>query len=296
MAVGAESTFDKNQAAHGEEAVHPAMRLLAPFQKERAIDLTVFMGQWPTRLQIRADAEDLSAMADRLGLSGMCVSHIASLFGFDTRSGNEELFREAAKDERIWPFAILNPVEPGWEQELEWAVKEGARGIRLVPGYHGYSLTSPQALDLLERVKEQGLPVHLCVRLEDERLVHPRVPLVPVKFHEIAEFLRLTGDLPVMLSGLRAREWDSVSEHLNEGHRTGRVVLDLWFTNGPVGAVASLCRSGFASRLGYGSCAPIQVPEATALQLAAADIGADQRTALCRGNAAALLFRNDAAQ
>ncbi|MDF2715356.1 MAG: hypothetical protein K0R28_2281, partial [Paenibacillus sp.] len=230
------------------------------------------------------------AMADRLGLSAMCVSHIASIFGFDTRSGNEELFREAARDERLWPFAILNPAEDGWEPELEWAVQEGARGIRLVPGYHGYSLASPQVAELVARLRERQLPLHICVRLEDERLVHPRFPIVPVPFHEIAELLRLTGeDMLVILSGLRAREWDSVSELLNDGHRTDKVLLDLWFTNGPIGAIASLSRSSLANRLGYGSCAPIQVPEATALQLAAADIGADKRAALCRGHAAALL-------
>lgn len=289
MASNAESTFGKVQTAVSEESVHPAMLMLEPFQKERAIDLTAFMGQWPTRLQIRATAEDLTAMADRLGLSAMCVSHIASIFGFDTRSGNEELFREAARDERLLPFAILNPAEPGWEPELEWAVKEGAKGIRLVPGYHGYSLTSPQAAELVARLRGRELPLHICARLEDERLVHPRFPVMPVPFHEIAEMLHLAGeDMPVILSGLRAREWDSVSEHLNAGHKTDKVMLDLWFTNGPIAAIASLSRGSLANRLAYGSCFPIQVPEATALQLAAADIGADKRAALCRGHAAAL--------
>lgn len=289
MASSAESTFGNVRAAHGEDAVHPAWHLLEPFTKERAIDLTAFMGQWPTRLQIRASTEDLIAMADRLGLSAMCVSHIASIFGFDTRSGNEELFRVAAVDKRLLPFAILNPAEPGWELELEWAVKEGARGIRLVPGYHGYSLASPEVAELIARFSGRHLPLHICARLEDDRLVHPRFPIVSVPFHEIAELLRLTEDMPVILSGLRAREWDSVSEHLNAGHRTDKVMLDLWFTNGPIGAIASLSRGSLAKRLGYGSCFPIQVPEATALQLAAADIGADKRAALCRGNAAGLL-------
>ncbi|MDF2718365.1 MAG: hypothetical protein K0R28_5290 [Paenibacillus sp.] len=253
MASSAESTFGNVREAHGEDAVHPAWQLLEPFTKERAIDLTAFMGQWPTRLQIRASTEDLIAMADRLGLSAMCVSHIASIFGFDTRSGNEELFR------------------------------------RLVPGYHGYSLASPEVAELIARLSGRHLTLHICARLEDDRLVHPRFPIVPVPFHEIAELLRLTEDMPVILSGLRAREWDSVSEHLNAGHRTDKVMLDLWFTNGPIGAIASLSRGSLTKRLGYGSCFPIQVPEATALQLAAADIGADKRAALCRGNAAGLL-------
>ncbi|MDF2720794.1 MAG: hypothetical protein K0Q59_469 [Paenibacillus sp.] len=280
-----------SQDHHGEgaAAIHPAMRLFEPFVKERAIDLTAFIGQWPSRLQIRADAASLSAMADRWELSAMCVSHIASIFGFDTRSGNEELFRETAGDARLLPFPIIDPSEFGWEHELAWAAAKGARGIRLVPGYHGYSLMSPQVASLIDRVRELSLPLHVCVRLEDERLTHPRFPAAVVPFDEIGECLRLCEDMPVIISGLRAREWGSVYEVLNAGHRTDRVLLDLWFTNGPIEAIASVCRSGMASRLGYGSNTPIQVAEATSLQLASAAITAEERSALCRGNAAALL-------
>lgn len=280
---------DSASAVRNGEAVHPAMRLMDPFKSERAIDLTAFIGQWPSRLQVRAEAADLSAMADRFGLEAVCVSHIASIFGFDTRSGNEALFRDTAADERLWPFAMINPAEAGWELELEWAFRQGAKGIRIAPGYHGYSLASPQAAELTARVSASGLPLHICVRLEDDRLTHPRIAIRPVQFHELAELLRLTGETPVVLSGLRAREWGNVSELLNDDHRTERVLLDLWFTNGPIAAIASLSRSSLSSRLGYGSCAPIQVPEATVLQLTAADIEADKRAALCRGNAARLL-------
>ncbi|MEF3302679.1 amidohydrolase family protein [Paenibacillus sp. GYB003] len=264
-------------------------RMLAPFAAERAVDLTAFIGQWPFRLPVRASAGDLSAMADRLGLGALCVSHIASIFGFDTRTGNEELLRETAGDERLLPFAIVNPAEAGWERELDWAAGAGARGIRLVPGYHRYGLAEAAAAGLVDRLARYGLPLHLCVRLEDERLVHPRYPVVPVPFHEVAELLRRAGELPVILSGLRASEWKSVAEHLNDGEQADRVLLDLWFANGPIGVVASLCRGNAWTRFGYGSCAPIQVPEATALQLAAADIAPERRAALCRGNAAALL-------
>lgn len=269
--------------------IHPAMRLLEPFQSERAIDLTAFIGQWPFRLAVRAEASDLSAMADRLNLSGLCVSHIASIFGFDTRSGNEALLRETEGDDRLWPYAILNPVEAGWERELDWAVAAGARGIRIVPGYHAYSLASPEAGELVDAVRAAKLPLHVCVRLEDERLVHRLQTVAPVPFDEIAELLRLTGDMPVVLSGLRAREWDTIESMLNADHATDRVLLDLWFTNGPIAAIAQLEARGTVSRLAYGSCVPIQVPEATALQLASANVSADSRTALCRRNAASLL-------
>lgn len=265
---------------------HPAMRLLEPFVTQRAIDLTAFIGQWPTRLQIRMDAAELSAMADRFGLEGVCVSHIASIFGFDTRSGNEALFKETSADGRLWPFAILDPTEPGWELELDWAIREGARGIRLVPGYHCYSLLHPEATKLADAVAAKGLPLHVCVRLEDDRLKHPRLQTIAVPYHELAEFIRPHPGVPIVLSGLRYQEWHSISAHLNDGESADRVLLDMWFTNGPIAAAADICQSDMSVRIGYGSCAPIQIPEATVLQIAAAAIGEESRSALSRGNAA----------
>lgn len=272
-----------------ESTLYQVMNRLEPFRAQGAIDLTVFMGQWPTRLQIQASAADLASMADTYGLKGMCVSHIASIFGFDTRSGNEELFRVSSADERIWPYAILNPAEAGWELELEWAVREGARGIRLVPGYHDYSLLSEPVTELVTHLSKLQLPLQICVRLEDERLAHPRFMAKTIPFHELAELLRLAGNTPVIMSGLRAREWNSVREHLNVDHSADHVLLDLWFTNGPVAAVAALCQSGYSQLMGYGSCAPIQTPEATAFQLATANISENERSMISHGNAARLL-------
>lgn len=269
--------------------------MLEPFREQRPIDLTVFVGQWPTRLPIRASAEDLSAMANQYQLTGMCVSHIASIFGFDTRLGNEELFRIASSDDRIWPYVILNPVEPGWELELDWAVQMGARGVRLVPGYHDYSLLEADVSKLAIQVQSLGLPLHVCARLEDERLVHPRLRARTIPFHELAELLRglrVDGEeqaAPVMISGLRAREWGLIEELLDEGHSTEHILLDLWFTNGPMAPFPALCRSGYASRLAYGSGTPIQTPEATIMQLATADISDVERKMLCRDNAARLI-------
>lgn len=267
-------------------AYHPAMRLLEPFATQRAVDLTAFIGQWPTRLQIRMDAVEISAMADRFGLEGVCVSHIASIFGFDTRSGNEVLLEETSADGRLWPFVILDPTEPGWELELNWAIREGARGVRLVPGYHGYSLLHPEAKKMADAVAAEGLPLHVCVRLEDERLQHPRLPTIAVPFHEVAEFIRPHPDVPIVLSGMRYQEWHSISAHLNDGETADRVLLDMWFTNGPIAAIADISQSGMSARIGYGSCAPIQTPEATVLQIAAAAISEESRAALSRGNAA----------
>jgi hypothetical protein len=264
-------------------------RFLQTFASQRAIDVTAFIGQWPTRLQSSASAKDLSAMADRYQLEGLCVSHIASIFGFDTRSGNEALFADTSGDKRLWPFPILNPSEPGWEWELEWAAKAGARGIRLVPGYQRYSLLSPEVQQLAKAAAEIKLPLHVCARLEDERLQHPLFQAKTVPFHELAELIRMCEGSPLIISGLRAGEHGYVKELLNDGFNADNVLFDLWFANGPLAAISVLCKSGASRHAAYGSCTPIQVMEATAFQLGSADISETERAGLCRNNALRLL-------
>jgi len=262
---------------------------LDAFVRARPIDVTAFVGQWPWRLQAAATAADLSAYADRLGVTGLCVSHLASVFGYDTRSGNEALLGISAEDERLWPFAIVNPTEDGWEYELDWAVANGVRGVRIVPGYHGYRLDAPQVGSLLQEVAERGLPLHVCATLEDHRMRHPRYLARQVTIFEIAHLLRRAPRLRLILSGVRAHEWAEIEAQLGPEHPTERVLVDLWFTNGPAGVMAAIGARGQAGRFAYGSCVPVQTPEATAFQLATADISEADRIALCHANAASLL-------
>ncbi|HVX42736.1 MAG TPA: amidohydrolase family protein [Mycobacteriales bacterium] len=257
--------------------------LLAPFTAAGAVDLTAFIGTWPWRLQIKADAPALSSYADRFGLRSVCVSHIASIFGFDTRSGNEALLDAVAGDERLLPFGVLNPMAPDAPAELRWLIEAGCRGIRLFPGYHGYRPGAAAVRELLDLAG--GLPVQIVARIDDERLRHPRFTAPDVADHELAEAIRALRGHRIALSGLRLSDWDGVRAHLNSTDDIARVVLDLWFVNGPARAIEQLCAAGQAGHFAYGSATPVQTAAATAMQLAVAGISAEERHRLGRGNA-----------
>lgn len=257
-----------------------------PFNDQGAIDLTAFIGQWPFRSASRADADDLVQMANKHGLTGLCVSVIDSIFGYDTRTGNEILFREAAKDERLLPFPIINPADASWQEELAWAAKSGAKGIRLTPGYHGYKPNEPFMADLLQELAAVGLPIQLCTRLFDPRFQHPRYPADEIPLHTVAEWITMSSATQnLMVSGLRIYEWDTIARHLPADFAADHVLCDLWFVNGPIAAIASLSASGLTDRFAYGSCTPIQTAEATMLQLASANVTKEERFNLSTRNA-----------
>lgn len=263
----------------------PAEDPLAIFATQRAVDLTAFVGTWPWRLQATAGPARLIELADRLGLEGLCVSHLASVFGFDTNAGNEALWQAAADDDRLWPFVIINPSEPGWTEELERATRNGARGIRLVPAYQGFPLSEPAVADLFEAADGLGLPVQVCLNLDDERVRHPRYAVDSVDSASIAELIRARAGRRIGLSGVKYTDWPEIAAHLDHGHDLSRVLVDLWFSNGPVGVLGELCRNGLDPLFGFGSCHPVQESVATAYQLGAADVDQDQRNRLCGGNA-----------
>jgi len=262
---------------------------LEAFATQRAVDVTAFLGVFPWRLQASADPAALTEQADRLNLSGLCVSHLASVFGYDTRSGNAELARLVAGEPRFWFTPIINPTEPGWQAELAWALGHEARGVRIVPSYHGYSLGHPAVGDLVTAAQEAGIALHLSATLEDPREQHPRYLTTDCAFSDIADFLRTAHQLPVVLSGLRTQDWAAVASCLDEGHDTGRVLLDMWRMNGPVGVVQTMCESGLAPMLACGTCQPVQEAVASAYQLATATISTEHRQALAAQNARRVL-------
>lgn len=224
-------------------------------------------------------------MSDKLHLKSVWVSHLGSVFGYDTRSGNESLFEACALDKRLLPFAMVNPSEEGWEREVLWASRLGARGVRLVPGYHQYALSHPSLARLIEVIQSLRLPLHVCARLQDERLQHHRFKTEAVPLHALAELIADVGNHPLIISGVNANEVDEINRYLQEGQSLEHVVFDLWHVNGPLAAIAHLCRKGLASRFAYGSCAPVQTAEATVLQLATAGIEESDRLLLACGNA-----------
>lgn len=259
-------------------------RTLRAFADLGAIDTTCFVGQWPYRLSAVADADDLRVYADRLGIRTMWVSHLASLFGFDTRTGNEAVLAACADDPLFRVFATIDPQEAAWSDELDDAIAAGAQGVRVAPGFHRYDVGLVRPV--LDACRERGLPVQLIARLDDARVRHPLSPSVDIEVHRIADLVRDAPAHALLLSGLNRADWLELHRHLGDD-APAWLHLDLWHVNGPTHVADRL--GDDPERWVFGSAFPVQTPEATALQLAASALSSDALRAITSGNAAALL-------
>lgn len=261
-----------------------ARALLAGFGGLEAIDTTCHLGQWPYRLAAAAEVDDLRSYALRHGLRALWVSHLATLTGFDTRTGNEELLRACDGDPLFRLFALVDPAAPTWRRELTWAADAGFAGVRVAPGDHG---TAPAALaPILDEAAGLDLPVQILCRLDDARVRHPRSPARDPQIHELADLVRDAPARPLVLSGLNRLDWMELSRHLGDDV-PGHVRLDLWHVNGPTFVGDTWGES--PGRWVFGSGFPVQVPEATMLQVVAAGLDDAARARIAAGNAAEIV-------
>ena len=259
-------------------------RMLDAFAELGATDTMCFVGQWPYRLSAAADADDLRAHADRLGLRSVWVSHLASLFGFDTRAGNEAVLDACADDPLFHVFATVDPRESSWREELDEAVDAGAEGVRVAPGFHRYEVAAVGSV--LDACVERGLPLQLIARLDDARVRHPLSPAIDLEVHRIADLVRDSPPHPMLVSGLNRADWIELNRHLGDD-APGWLRLDLWHVNGPTHVADSL--GDDPERWVFGSGFPVQTAEATALQLAASTLPAEALRAITSDNAASML-------
>lgn len=260
-----------------------ARRMLGAFSELGATDTTCFLGQWPYRLSAAADADALRSYAARLGLRTIWVSHLASLFGFDTRSGNEAALAACAGDPRFRVFATIDARDPGWQDELDEMVAAGAQGVRVAPGFHRYDVASVRPV--LDACAERGLPLQVIARLDDARVRHPLSPAIDIEVHRIADLVRDSSASPLLLTGLNRADWTELDRHLGDDAPEW-LRLDLWHVNGPTHVVDRLADD--PERWVFGSGFPLQTPEATALQLMASALSPDALRAIVSGNAAAV--------
>ena len=138
------------------------------------IDINANIGHWPFRQTKCKTCEALIERMDEFGIDVSVVSNMNGIFYKDTQAANEELHQEINSkrhfSNRLIPFAIINPIYAGWENDLEiCSTKMEMKGVRLYPKYHDYEITNPACVELVKSARDRGLVVAFTLRMVDSR-------------------------------------------------------------------------------------------------------------------------------
>lgn len=257
------------------------------------IDVNVNLSRWPLR---RLKLDDTSALVEKLRRQGATEAWAGSFDGLlqkDLTGVNDRLAEECHRfgGGALRPFGSINPKAPGWEEELRRCADEHRmKGIRLHPNYHGYKLDDPQFVSLFALATERGLIIQIALVMEDERMMHPLFRVEPVDTAPLADLVKRTpGARVVLLDAFRTLRAEPLTRLL----ASGDVCIEISMLEG-VGGIERLLEQAPASRVLFGSHAPLFYFESAMLKLRESSLTPERLNAICRGNAIRILAEGTA--
>ncbi|MEP6595604.1 MAG: amidohydrolase [Ginsengibacter sp.] len=139
------------------------------------IDINAYTGHWPFRQLKNNTCKTRLQLMDQYGVDISVISNLNGAFYKNTQSANEELYEELKADkifrERFIPFAVINPLYSGWQDDLKESIeKMGMKGIRLYPNYHSYDLTNQACIEVVKRARDLDLIISFSLRMVDSRV------------------------------------------------------------------------------------------------------------------------------
>ena len=175
------------------------------------IDVSLYTGFYPFRYLPPTHGRGIFDLMKQIGCEWCVATAFPSIFYKDCLDGLKRTIDETEGcGEKVFHYAVINPAFPGWQQDLDEALKlPGVVGVRLFPRYHHYDLCSKEFLKLMETTAERNVPVNLTARLVDERLGHWLIDGLPsLQLYEIEIFLKKCRNTTVIMSMFDSYEYN----------------------------------------------------------------------------------------
>ena len=247
------------------------------------IDTNVYLSQWPFRRLPGDEPQVLLAKLRRSNVTQVWAGSFDALLHRDLAAVNTRLATDCRRiaPELLKPIGSVNPKLPDWQEDLRRCHEDHRmQGIRLHPGFHGYTLADPALAELLTAATRRRMFVQLAVLMEDERTQHPVVRVPPVTLNALPDLVRRVPGLRLQL--LNHYRLDPAL--LQSLVSAGEVYFDFAMIEG-VHGLANFINMATAGRVVFGSYFPFYYWEAAALKMREAALLQDLEEAIARGNA-----------
>lgn len=226
------------------------------------LDYNCFVGSWPFRKIRHGTFSDLRRLHAENGIEGGFVSSSDAIFYNDPYEGDMDLARELSGFDNYKLVMTVNPLLSGAVSSIRKGKKElSAVGVRVYPGFHGFSLLSDEMRAVTEEIKKNGMTLYITYRVDDERMVYMFKP-ERVNPEEVEQFIRENPDLDIMLCCPRTGEVCRMKDVILQSER---VFFDISGMKDGLFPKEYLVDDGIIDRLRYGSMAPMFCMKSTVL-------------------------------
>jgi predicted TIM-barrel fold metal-dependent hydrolase len=256
------------------------------------VDANVSLSRWPFRRLPADDPRTLVALLRRQGVVEAWAGSFDALLHRDMAGVNARLADDCRRHGAglLRPFGTVNPNLPDWEEDVRRCAEAHRMvGIRLYPGYHGYTLEDPAFRRLVEGAARRGLVVQVVACMEDERTQHPMVRVPSVNLAPLVALVPAVPGLRLMVLNARLsaspREVVLVRELARAGVSFDFAMLER------TGAVQLLVEATGRQRVLFASHAPLFVLESALLKLQESAIEGPLRASIVRDNARRFISR-----
>jgi predicted TIM-barrel fold metal-dependent hydrolase len=254
------------------------------------IDVNAYLGHFAFRQLRHNTADGLLRLMDRKGIERAVVSSASAITYRNAQAGNEELARQVRPHrDRLIPFAVLNPVYAGWEEDLRICAGEfGMKGLRLYPRWHHYRLTEPACLELVRAAAAAGLVLSIPIRVEDRRQQSWLVDIPDVDHAEIAALVRAAPEARFLLlngSGFVNSALGRKDSGLPPNYSIEISLLTALVSD----ELGRLLEALGEDRLLFGTGMPFHYPDPALIKLEMLEAPESVKEKIRRGNAARLL-------
>lgn len=254
------------------------------------IDINAYLGHFAFRPLRYNTAPALLTLMDRKGIAKACVSSAAAITYRNAHAGNEEVFRQIdGHQDRLIPFAVLNPKYAGWQDDLKSShERHGIRGLRLYPRWHQYQLTDPDCLALVRAAAERRLVITIPLRVEDRRQQSHLVDIPDVDKAEIAALIAAVPEAHFVLmngSGYLGSALGRRQSGLPANYSIEISLLHSEFEN----EIGRLIEILGADRVVFGTGMPFHYPDPALTKLDLLNLTPAAKEQLVSGNARRLL-------
>lgn len=252
------------------------------------VDVNISLSHWPNRRLPLEITFRLAATLKQKGVSQAWAGTFDGLLHNDLAAANKWLADQCRSIEELslLPIGAVNLSLPAWEEDVQRCHEvHGMKGVRVLPGYHDYTLDDPRFKQLLGLLADRRMLLQVAVRQEDPRTQHRLLMTKDVDLRPLLALLSDFPKLPVIL--LNAVSSSAVELH-GQLAAAGKVYFDIATLEGLAGLERQL-QSLPAERLLFGSHSPFFTFDSAKLKLQESELPAQTKDHITHLNAQRIL-------